>query len=317
MDNVENGIANNTQRPGGGASLIDVHPLLDSLKALKTTTDAAGNVQIRMSRLPSATMIDDEITNIKQCSDPGRPGARSNAANQDQRGELRVLNSTQTPNLNAQQAQDIPALQTQIQQMKAMQMDANIRKVPFNVLRQMKTLQSYDVNPQTGMPTLNGHMGGKVLDAYRDTLQQHVNSLDPQLGATYQALERRITRWLPTASRAIKGQSNEGSLTSMLQRGLGSPSAVRERHSHACLGPGGGQSRLRQQGNNTKGGVRAEELSPGCGTTCRQRRNSSYTQTYPDAARPARQRQPARQLATTTFRQRQAACRKRSARSKS
>ena len=81
------------------------------------------------------------------------------------------------------------------------------------------------INPD-GTPTLNGHMGGKMYDAYRDTIQAHVNGLDPQLGATYQGLNDEY-KVASNASRAI-GNRDEGSLTSMLQRGLGSPSTVED-----------------------------------------------------------------------------------------
>ena len=272
MDNVENGIASNTQGPGGGAALIDVHPLLDSLQALKTKTDAAGNVHPNAATALKS-MIDDEIANINGNRTPEDPAlhqalqARIDAANQ-------VLNNAQTPP-NPQQTQ---ALQSQIQQMQAMQ-DANM-KVPFNVLRQMKTLQSYEVNPQTGMPTLNAHMGGKVLDAYRDTIQSHVNNLDPQLGATYQGLNDEY-KVAATATRAIKGR-DEGSLTSMMQRGLGSPSAVEDVASTPVWGQAAGNT-IRQQGMNPKGEFVPRTFA-GVWDNVPPASKALYTQTHPDAA---------------------------------
>jgi hypothetical protein len=273
MDNIENGIANNTQGPGGGAALIDVHPLLDRLEGMKTMTDAAGNVRPNVS--PGLrSMIDDEIANINSARTEEEPGlnqaiqTRIDAANQ-------ALNNTTTPP-NAQQAQ---VLQSQIQQMRAMQ-DANL-KVPFNVLRQMKTQQGYTVNPGTGLPTLNGHMGGKVLDAYRDTIQDHVNGLDPQLGTTYQGLNDEY-KVASNASRAI-GNSDERSLTSMLQRGLGAPSAVEDVSKTPAWGPAAGNT-IRQQGMNTKGEFVPRDFA-GVWDNVPLASKQLYTQTSPDAAR--------------------------------
>ena len=273
MDNIENGIANNTQGPGGGAALIDVHPLLDRLEGMKTMTDAAGNPRGNVA--PGIkSMIDDEVANINNAREEEEPGL--NATIQTR---IDALNQQLGSNSNPPNAQQAQLLQSQIQQMQAMQ-DANM-KVPFNVLRGMKTLQGYTVNPGTGLPTLNGHMGGKVLDAYRDTIQDHVNGLDPQLGAAYQGLNDEY-KVASNASRAI-GNSDERSLTSMLQRGLGSPSAVEDVSKTPAWGPAAGNT-LRQQGVNTKGEFVPRDFA-GVWDNVPAASKALYTQTFPDAAR--------------------------------
>ena len=76
MDNVENSIANNTRGRAAATALIDVHPLLDSLEALKTKTDAAGNVYPDVAPAISS-MIDDEIANINRARTPEDPELQS------------------------------------------------------------------------------------------------------------------------------------------------------------------------------------------------------------------------------------------------
>jgi hypothetical protein len=269
MDNIENTISN-FQRPGGGDALIDVHPLLDTLQGLKTKTDAAGNVYPNVA--PAiGSMIDEEIANINRARVPEDP-----ALHVQLQSQIQALNS-QINNPNTP-AQNIPALQAQLDQ-AATAMDANL-KVPFTPLRQMKTLQSYDVNPQTGMPTLNAHVGGKVLDAYRDTLQNHTTNLDPQLGAQYQDLNNQY-KTAADASRAI-GSSNEQTLTSMMRTGMGSPSEVAEVAKTPVWGEAAG-NQIRQTGQNTKGefvprtfAAQWENMTPAA--------KQLYTQTHPGAA---------------------------------
>jgi hypothetical protein len=269
MDNVENTISN-YQGPTGGDALIDVHPLLDSLQGMKTKTDAAGNVHPNVAP-ELGGMIDNEIANINSARTPEDPALHVQLQSQIQ-GLHNQINDPNTP------PQDIPALQAQLDQAAAA-MDANL-KVPFNVLRQMKTLQGYEVNPTTGMPTLNGHMGGKVLDAYRDTIQQHVNGLDPQLGAQYSALNDQY-KTAADASRAI-GNSNEGTLTSMMRTGMGSPSEVAEVSQTPVWGQAAG-NQIRQTGQNTQGefvprafAAQWESMTPAA--------KLLYTQTHPGAA---------------------------------
>jgi len=269
MDNVENTISN-YQRPGGGDALIDVHPLLDALQSMKTRTDPAGNVYPNVAS-EIGTMIDSEIANINANRVPEDPALHVQLQSQIQ-GLNNQINDPNTP------PQNIPALQAQLNQ-AASQMDANL-KIPFTPLRQMKTLQSYDVNPQTNMPTLNGHMGGKVLDAYRDTIQGHVNGLDPQLGAQYQDLNNQY-KTAADASRAI-GNSNEGTLTSMMQRGLGSPSEVAEVSQTPVWGQAAGNT-LRQQGTNTKGEFVPRAFA-GVWDSVPAASKALYTQTHPAAA---------------------------------
>ena len=48
----------------------------------------------------------------------------------------------------------------------------------------MKTFQGADTFGD-GTPTLNGHMGGKVYDAYGNALQGFADSIGPQAGASY------------------------------------------------------------------------------------------------------------------------------------
>lgn len=268
MDNVENAIAGNTQGPGGGAALIDAHPLLDSLQNMKTTTDAAGNVHPNVAP-EIASMIDNEISNINRARTPEDPNLHTQLVNQAQALQF-AINAPNTP------AAQIPALQAQLAQTAAA-IDANL-KVPFNVLRQMKTLNSAEVNAD-GTRSLNGHMGGQVLDAYRDTIQNHVNALDPQLGQQYQGLNDEY-KAASTAARAVANKG-EGSLTNMLRRGLGSPSTVEPFTSTPVWGEAAGNT-IRQIGNNTGKFVPREfartwdNMSPAA--------KQVYTQTHPDAA---------------------------------
>lgn len=269
MDNVENTIAN-YQRPGGGDALIDVHPLLDALQGMKTRTDPAGNVYPNVAP-EIGSMIDNEIANINSARVPEDPRLHVQLQSSIE-GLHNQINDPQTP------PQDIPALQAQLNQ-DAAQMDANL-KIPFTPLRQMKTLQGYDVNPQTGMPTLNGHMGGQVLDAYRDTIQQHVNNLDPQLGGQYSALNDQY-KTAADASRAI-GNMHEGTLSSMMQTGMGAPSEVAEVSQTPVWGQAAG-NQIRETGQNTKGefvprafAAQWEGMSPEA--------KQLYTQTHPGAA---------------------------------
>lgn len=213
MDNVESALANNTQGPGGGAQLADVHGLLDTLQGMKTNTDAAGNVHPNVA--PAiGQMIDNEIAHVNSARTPEDPALHAQLMN-DANSLQAQINSPNTP------AASLPALQAQYQQTVA-QIDANL-KVPFNVLRQMKTLQSYGVD-NNGQPTLNGHMGGKVLDAYRDAIQAHADALDPQLGAQYQDLNGQYK----TAMDATRGVGNksEATLTNLVRSGMRSPSLV-------------------------------------------------------------------------------------------
>ena len=270
MDNVENTIAN-YQRPGGGDALIDPHSLLGALQSMKTRTDPAGNVYPNVAP-EIGKMIDNEIANINSARVPEDPALHVQLQSQIQ-GLNSQINNPNTP------PQDIPALQAQLNQ-AATQMDANL-KIPFTSLRQMKTLQGYTVNPQTGMPTLNGHMGGQVLDAYRDTIQGHVNNLDPQLGAQYSALNDQY-KTAADARRAI-GESNEGTLTSMMRTGMGSPSEVQEVSQTPVWGQAAG-NQIGQIGQNTKGefvprnfAAQWESMTPAA--------KALYTQTNPDAAR--------------------------------
>lgn len=269
MDNVENTIAN-YQRPGGGDALVDVHPLLDTLQSMKTRTDPAGNVYPNVAS-DIGSMIDNEIANINR-----------NRVPEDQ--NLHVYLQSQIQGLNDQindpntSPQQLPALQAQLAQ-DAAQMDANL-KIPFTALRQMKTLQSYDVNPQTGMPTLNAHMGGKVLDAYRDTLQNHVANLDPSLGLQYQTLNNQY-KDAADASRAITDR-HEGTLTSMMQTGMGAPTEVAEVSKTPVWGQAAGNT-IRETGQNTKGefvprnfAAEWDSMTPAA--------KALYTQTHPDAA---------------------------------
>lgn len=268
MDNVESAIANNSQGPRGGAALIDVHGLLDDLQNMKTTTDAAGNVHPNVAPQIGA-MIDNEISNINRARTPEDPQLHAQLVSQAQ-GLQFAINAPNTP------PQQIPALQAQLAQTVAA-IDANM-KVPFNVLRQMKTLNSYDVNAD-GTPTLNGHMGGKVLDAYRDTIQSHVNNLDPQLGAQYQGLNDEY-KVASTANRAIANK-DEASQTSMLRRGLGAPSAVEDVAGTPVWGEAAGNT-IRQMGQNTGKFVPREfaqtwdNMNPAA--------RALYTQTHPNAA---------------------------------
>jgi hypothetical protein len=270
MDNVESTIAN-YQRPGGGDALIDVHPLLDTLQAMKTRTDPAGNVYPNVAP-ELGTMIDSEIANINSARVPEDPALHVQLQSQIQ-GLNSQINNPNTP------PQQIPALQAQLDQ-AASQMDANL-KIPFTPLRQMKTLQSYDVNPQTGMPTLNGHMGGKVLDAYRDTIQGHVNGLDPQLGAQYQDLNGQY-KAAADATRAV-GNLDEQSTTSMLKRGTAAPSTVQPLAATPVWGEAAGNT-IRQMGNNSKGEFIPREFASAWNNMTPTAK-TLYTQTHPDAAR--------------------------------
>lgn len=267
MDNIENAIADNNQGPGGGAALIDVHGLLNTLQGMKTTTDAAGNVHPNVAPEIGA-MIDAETNRINSARTPEDPQLHAQLVN-DISGIQTQLNSPQTP------PQQIPYLQAQLAQ-KAAQLDANL-KVPFNVLRQMKTLNSYDVNAD-GTPTLNGHMGGQVLDAYRDTIQNHVNGLDPQLGAQYQGLNDEY-KVASTASRAI-GNNNEASLTSMLRRGLGSPSTIEDVANTPVWGQAAGNT-IRQLGTNPKGEFVPRDFA-GVWDNVTPATKLAYTQTAPN-----------------------------------
>src|ERR1700722_487689 len=269
MDNVENTVPNN-QRPGGGDALIDPPPLLSALQGMKTRTDPAGNVYPNVAP-EIGSMFDNEIANITSPRTPEDPALHVQLQSQIQG----LNNQINNPNTSPQQ---IPALQAQLDQAAA-QMDANL-KIPFTALRQMKTLQGYTVNPQTGMPTLNGHMGGQVLDAYRDTIQGHVNGLDPQLGAQYQALNDQY-KTAADASRAI-GSSNEGTLTSMMRTGMGSPSEVAEVAQTPVWGQAAG-NQIRQTGQNTKGEFVPRQFAPQWESMSPQAK-ALYTQTPPGAA---------------------------------
>jgi hypothetical protein len=270
MDNVESTIAN-YQRPGGGDTLVDPHGLINTLQGLKTRTDQAGNVYPNVAP-EIGSMIDNEVANINSARVPEDQNLHVRLQS-DIQGLNNDINNPNTP------PQNIPALQAQLNQAAA-QMDANL-KVPFNVLRQMKTLQSYDVNPQTGMPTLNGHMGGQVLDAYRDTLQNHVNSLDPQLGAQYQDLNGQY-KSAADATRAV-GNLDEQSTTSMLKRGTAAPSTVQPLAATPVWGEAAGNT-LRQMGNNPKGEFVPREFASAWNNMTPAAK-ALYTQTNPDAAR--------------------------------
>jgi hypothetical protein len=270
MDNVENTISN-YQRLGGGDALIDVHPLLDALQSMKTRTDPAGNVYPNVAS-EIGTMIDSEIANINANRVPEDPNLHVQLQSQIE-GLNNDINNPNTP------PQNIPALQARLSQ-AASQMDANL-KIPFTPLRQMKTLQSYDVNPQTNMPTLNGHMGGKVLDAYRDTIQGHVNNLDPQLGAQYQDLNTQY-KTAADATRAV-GNLDEQSTTSMLKRGTAAPSTVQPLANTPVWGEAAGNT-LRQMGNNPKGEFVPREFASAWNNMTPAAK-ALYTQTHPDAAR--------------------------------
>lgn len=270
MDNIENAIANSTQGPRGGAPLIDVHGLLDTLQNMKTTTDAAGNVHPNVAP-EIGGMIDNEIANINRARTPEDPQLHAQLVNQAQ-GLQFAINAPNTP------PQQIPTLQAQLAQTAAA-IDANL-KVPFNVLRQMKTLQSAEVNAD-GTRSLNGHMGGQVADAYRSAIQDHVNNLDPQLGAQYQGLNNEYSV-ASTANRAINNQG-EGTLTNMLRRGLGSPSTVEGVSGTPVWGEAAGNT-LRQMGNNTKGEFTPRDFAA-VWDNMTPAAKQLYTQTYPDAAR--------------------------------
>jgi hypothetical protein len=268
MDNIENTIAN-YQGPGGGANLIDVHPLLDTLQGMKTTTDGAGNVHPNVA--PAiGSMINDEIANINSARTPEDPALHVQLQSQIGALNSQINNPTTPP-------QQIPVLQAQLNQAAAA-MDANL-KVPFNVLRQMKTLQGAAVNGD-GTPTLNSHMGGQVLDAYRDTIQNHVNGLDPQLGAQYQDLNGQY-KDASDAVRAV-GNKNEQTLTSMMRTGMGSPSEVAEVSQTPVWGQAAG-NQIRQTGQNTKDEFVPRAFAAQWGSMTPAAKQL-YTQTHPGAA---------------------------------
>jgi hypothetical protein len=117
-------------------------------------------------------------------------------------------------------------VETQLQMANAAQ-DANL-KVPFEALRQMKTLQGAEAFGD-GTPTLNGRMEGKVYSAYGDALQGFANALDPALGTQYAKATGDYNNAMDlqrTFKNVVQG-ANEQGLTSTMMSGLKGPESVK------------------------------------------------------------------------------------------
>ena len=272
MDNIENTIANNTQGPGGGAAFMDPHNLIDRLDGLKWTTDPTTGRIYSPNEAGVNSMIDAEIARVNQNRVPEDQGVHAQAQSDIAAATATLSNPASTP-------QTVQQATTSLLQAQAT-MDANL-KIPFQVARQMKTQAGYSANQSLGQqPTLNDHLAGANVDAYRDAIQQHVNGLDPQLGQQYQDLNSQY-KSASDANRAI-GDRHEGTLTSMVRTGMTAPSEVAEVAQTPVWNQAAG-NQLRQLGQNTKGEFVPRDLAATWDAMTPQAKQL-YTQTQPSAA---------------------------------
>ena len=146
----------------------------------------------------------------------------------------------------------------QLQTAQAAQ-DANL-KVPFEALRQMKTLQGAETFGD-GTPTLNGYMGGKVYRAYGGALQGFANHLDPALGAQYSKATGDYNDAMDASAefqeRHSGGQREQ--LTSTMMSGLKGPENIKVARRNAGLEPGRRQHH-RHAGAHAVGSVRRQPV---------------------------------------------------------
>jgi hypothetical protein len=219
IDAIENQLGTqNVRGPGGGSAMVDVRGLVNALNGLKSATDAAGNVRATVAP-EIAAKIDAEIANINRARQPENPALDAFMQSNINRAQS-LLNDPQTP------PQNIPSLQAQLQHYQALK-DANLR-VPFEALRQMKTLQGADTFGD-GTPTLNGYMDGKVYAVYGKALQGFADSLDPKLGADYSKATsdyQNAMNLQRTFKKIVQG-ANENQLTSTMTSGLKGPENIR------------------------------------------------------------------------------------------
>jgi hypothetical protein len=208
----------NTRGPGGGSAMVDVLGLVNDLNGLKTATDAAGNV--RGAVAPEiASKIDAEIANINNARQPENPALHTQLQSRISALQGFLSQSGVDPGVRAQ-------VQAQLQQAQAAR-DANL-KVPFEALRQMKTLQGAETFGD-GTPTLNGYMGGKIYDAYGGALQGFADQLDPALGTAYSKATGAYKNAmdLQRTFKNITQGANEQGLTSAMMSGLKGPESIK------------------------------------------------------------------------------------------
>jgi hypothetical protein len=93
----------NTRGPGGGSAMVDVRGLVNDLQAMKTTTDAAGNVRATVAP-EIAARIDAEIASLNRARQP------ENAA-LDVWMQSNINRAQAAPNDPQTPAQAIPMLQ--------------------------------------------------------------------------------------------------------------------------------------------------------------------------------------------------------------
>lgn len=272
MDNIENTIANNTQGPGGGAAFMDPHELLDRLNGLKWTMDPTTGRVYSPNTTDVNAMIDAEIARVNQNRVPEDQAVHAQAQSDIAAATATLSNPASTPQAIQQATADL--LQAQAT------MDANL-KIPFQVVRQMKTQAGYTANQSLGQqPTLNDYLAGKNVDAYRDAIQNHVNGLDPQLGPQYQDLNNQY-KVASDANRAI-GDRHEGTLTSMVRTGMTAPSEVAEVSQTPIWSQAAG-NQIRTTGQNTKGEFVPRDFAATWDAMTPQAKQL-YTQTHPGAA---------------------------------
>ena len=219
IDAIENQLGTqNTRGPGGGSAMVDVRGLVNDLQGLKTSTDAAGNVRATVAP-EVASQIDTEIANINRARQPEDPALHAQLQGRINALQSFLNQSGVDPGVRAQ-------VERQLQAASAAQ-DANL-KVPFEALRQMKTLQGAETFGD-GTPTLNGHMGGKVYGAYGDALQGFANALDPALGQDYSKAtgDYNDAMKLQRTFKNIVQGANENQLTSTMMSGHKGPESIR------------------------------------------------------------------------------------------
>jgi hypothetical protein len=219
IDAIENQLGTqNVRGPGGGSAMVDVRGLTNDLQSLKTATDANGNVR-NIVAPEIAAQIDAEIASINKARQPENAAFDAWMQGNINRAQT-ALNDPSTP------AAAKPMLQAQLQQAQAAR-DANL-KVPFEALRQMKTLQGAETFGD-GTPTLNGRMNGKVYDAYGGALQGFASNLDPALGAKYAKATGGYSGAmnLQRDFKNITQGANENQLTSLMTSGLKGPESIR------------------------------------------------------------------------------------------
>jgi hypothetical protein len=272
MESIENTIANNTQGPGGGAAFMDPHELLDRLNGLKWTMDPTTGRVYSPNEAGVNSMIDAEVAKVNQNRVPEDQAVHAQAQSDIAAATATLSNPASTP----QAIQQATASLLQAQST----MDANL-KIPFQVARQMKTMAGYSANQSLGQqPTLYDHLAGKNVDAYRDAIQNHVNGLDPQLGAQYQDLNSQY-KAASDANRAIGGR-NEGTLTSMMRTGMTSPSEVAEVSQTPVWNQAAG-NQIRATGQNPKGEFVPRDFAATWDAMTPQAK-ALYTQTHPGAS---------------------------------